>query len=30
VLADWWRHAIIDLRKRDRIVQYLEASSHQE
>lgn len=30
VLADWWTHTIIDLRARNRVVQYLEASSHQE
>jgi hypothetical protein len=26
VLADWWQDAIIDLRERDKVVQYLEAA----
>jgi hypothetical protein len=30
VLADWWNHSIIDLRERNMVVQYLEASSSQE
>jgi hypothetical protein len=28
VLVDWWNTQIIDLRERNRVVQYLEASSH--
>jgi hypothetical protein len=30
VLADWWNHAIIDLRERRRVVRYLEDAAQQE